>query len=266
MDWRWNWLWSIFWNAFIHAVLFQWTELQRDGENLKGWWRSLWSEIENRVNGVRSWAQGQISWLQGYAFGLYVQTVSLVYSTRDTIYGVVGSWVNDVRNWASGQLSWLQGYAFGLYLQVRAFAQSIVNAVYSWARPYIDNAIAWVRSIYEWVQPFRDLITNWLVGARAVIDWLWHYAWGQLQAFLSNPVGYVLGWLLTPITNLINWWQLHGSGLMDFVTNELPGLRNLLARGFAFLATFIDRPGQTILDLLTPIFLDWLEGLIADNW
>ena len=266
MDWRWDWLWSIFWNAFIHAITFNWTELGRDGGRLKDWWRSLWAEIENRIRGAKSW-------LMGYGFGLYVQAVN---------------WINDRIAWVRGQLSWLQGYAFGLYVQAvnwinarigwvhgravyltnlaRSFASSLVQQAKNVLYPYIDYWIRWVQARFEWIQPWRDLVTNWLVRAKGVIDWLWHTAWGGLQAFLNNPIGFVLGWLLDPIRNLINWWRTYGPGLMTFVANELADLRTLWDNGKRILKALVDNPESFIFDLLAPMFLDWLAGLIADSW
>jgi len=266
MDWRWDWLWSILWSAFIHLITGQWSALARDGDSFKSWWRSLWSEIEATVNRAKSW-------LSGYAFGLYVQAIN---------------WINDKIAWVTGRLSWLQGYAFGLYVQAvnwindrinwlrghaewlvnaaRAFAQWLANEVRAFARSYVDYWRTWLYNTFQWIQPLRDLIANWLTGARAVVDWLWHYAWGQLQAFLSNPIGFVLGWLLTPIVNLINWWQKYGSLLMTFVANELVDLYNLWNNGKLILAALVSDPQGFIFDLLAPKFLDWAAGVIADNW
>lgn len=266
MNWRWDWLWSILWNAFIHAITGQWLALSRDGDDLKNWWRSFWSEIENQISGVKSW-------LIGYAYGLYIS---------------ISNWLRGHIDWVSGRLSWLQGYAFGLYVRavnfvtgqinwLRGHAENLVNAVYAWAqpyiawaiawiRPYIDQAVSWVRGLYEWVQSYRSLITGWLVSARGVIDWLWHQAAGQLQAFLSDPIGYVLGWLLAPIRNLINWWQQYGPMLQTFVANELAEWYTLWTNGKAVLKALIDNPEGFIFDALAPKFIDWAAGVIEDNW
>ena len=266
MEWRWGWLWSILWNILVHAVTFNWTELGRDGDRFREWWRSLWSEIESRVNDLRSWAQGRISWLSGYAFGLYWQAISKIYDIRAAIESKVAGWVNSARSLAYSLRDQVRNLVWSLYWQARNFAQSIVNQVYAWTRPYVDNAINWLRGLYAWIQPYRDLITNWLVGARGAIDWLWHYAIGRLQAFLNDPIGFALGWLLTPIRNIVNFWQQYGPGLMTFVANELADLRTLWENGKRILKALVDNPEGFIFDLLAPMFLDWLEQLIADNW
>ena len=266
MDWRWSWFWSILWNIVIHATSFNWDAVARDLDDLSGWWRSLWSEIENRIRGAKSW-------LIGYAYGLYVQAVN---------------WINSQIDWAKGRLSWLQGYAFGLYLQAtsfinsqiswlrghaewlvgqaRSFASGLVSGVYAWARPYIDQAVSWVRLLYEWVQPYRDLISSWLVRARGAIDWLKDYALGRLQSFLSDPVGYVLGWLLTPVRNIVNWWQQYGPLLMNYVANELSEWLTIWTNGKRVFKALVDDPEQFIFDLLAPKFINWLTGVLADNW
>lgn len=266
MDWRWSWFWGIIWSLCIHLITLNWSELQRDGDNLKGWWQSLWDEIAGRIDGAKSW-------VQGYAFGLYVQALA---------------WINSQVDWVKGRLSWLQGYAFGLYVQAvnwindrinwirgfaeslywqaRGFAQAIVDGLRNWVIPWVQSWVNYIRSWYDWIQGYRSLITGWLMQARAVIDWLWHQAWGQLQAFLRDPIGYVLGWLLNPIRNFVNWWQRYGPLLMTFVANELAALYTLWTNGRRILEALVDDPEGFVLDLLAPMFIDWLAGLIADNW
>ena len=266
MEWRWGWLWSILWNVLVHAVTFNWSELSRDGDRFREWWRSLWSEIESRVSGLRDWARGRISWLTGYAAGLVyrlgLQAARWVADLRVSLTG----WINSIVSWVHGRINWLTGLAYNLSNQARNFAQGLINGVYAWARPYIDNAINWLRGLYAWIQPFQWLITQFLAGAQGAISWLWHTAWGTLQAFLANPIGFVLGWLVDPIRNLINWWQRYGPGLMTFVANELADLRTLWDNGKRILRALVDNPEGFIFDLLAPMFLDWLEQLIADNW
>ena len=266
MEWRWGWLWSILWNILVHAITFNWSELSRDGDRFREWWRSFWGDVSNRLTDLRNWAQGKISWLQGYAFGLYWQGVSLIYSTRDAIKSEIAGWVNSARSLAYSLRDQVQALAWSLYNQARNFAQGIVNRVYAWARPYIDSAVNWVRGLYQWIQPFKWLITQFLAGARSAISWLWHTAWGTLQAFLANPIGFVLGWLLNPLRNLINWWQRYGPLLMTFVANELSEWYTLWQNGKRILKALVNDPEGFILDLLAPRFLDWLAGLIADNW
>lgn len=266
MNWRWDWLWSILWNAFLHAVFFQWSALGQDGDRLKGWWRSFWGEVENRVASVRNWASGRISWLSGYALGLYYQALVIVYRIERAVRDTINWQINNLRAWANGRVSWLQGYAFGLYVQAINLVNSIRSAIENWARGYVDYWRGWLYDRFVWIQSFRDLIAGWLVRARAVIDWLWHYAWSRLQAFLNDPLGFALGWLLNPIRDAINWWQRYGPLLANFAANQLPDLLNLLSAGFSLLRRFVDRPGETILELIADAFVDWAAGVIADRW
>ena len=171
-----------------------------------------------------------------------------------------------LRAWVQGRISWLQGYAFGLFVQVGNRIAQAIAAVRRFFLDRVNWAIGFLRGLFGWIQHYRALITQWLVGARAVIDWLWHHAWGQLRAFLANPIAWVLGWLLSPITNLVNWWQRWGAGLMAFTVEDLPRLRNLLSRGFAFLSAFVDHPVDVILELLAPVVIEWAAGVLADNW
>lgn len=266
MGWRWDWFWSILWSAFVHLITLQWSALLRDGDNLKGWWRSLWDEIENRLDGLKGWAEGRISWLKGYAFGLFYRLGMDAARWVGDLRVSLTARINDIITSIYTTRDWLVDLAHRLKNEAIGWAQGAVDQVRAWAEHYTNAARDWLYNAFVWVQNFRDLLSNWLVGARAVIDWLWHHAWGQLQSFLANPLGYVLGWLLDPIRNFINWWSFWGGSLRDFVVQDLPGLRNLLARGLSFLLTFVDRPGETILNLLYPIFLSWVENLIADNW
>jgi hypothetical protein len=266
MEWRWSWFGTTVWNTLIHAVTLQWGALPGDIEELKNWWRSFWGDVSNRLTDLRNWAQGRISYLSGYAYGLFVRGVNLIYSVRNTVYNVVSGWVNTARSYAASLYNLARSLAWDLYSRARGFAQNLVNGVYAWVRPYIDNAVNWVRGLYQWIQPYRDLITDWLGRVRSAIDWLRYQAWGRLQRFLADPIGFVLGWLLDPIRNLINWWKRYGPLLMNFVANELAELYTLWANGKRILKALVNNPEGFILDLLAPMFLDWLAGLIADNW
>lgn len=266
MDWRWIWFWTIVWNAFIHAVTLNWIALQQDGEDLKTWWRSLWDEITNRLDRLRDWAEGRVNWLKGYAFGLFYQlgmdAARWVANLRVELTPII----NSVRTWAEGRINWLRQYAERLKNEAVQWARNSIDAAKATLYPYIDSVARGILDLFAWVDSYKWVITEWLQVSQASINWLRDWALGRLQSFLHDPIGYVLGWLLDPIVNLINWWAAWGHFLRDFVTQDLPALRNLLARGLGFLLTFVDRPGETILNLLYPIFLDWIEQVIVDNW
>lgn len=266
MDWRWSWFWSIIWSILINVITLDWSGLQQDGHNLKGWWQSLWSEIVNQINGAKSW-------IQGYAFGLYVQAINWinariadVRNTLSWLQGYAYGLYIQARNWIDDRINWLHGVAWGLYWQARGFAESIVNGLKYWVIPWVHAWINNIRSWYDWIQGYRWLIADWLIAARAAIEWLWHWAWGRLKAFLADPIGFVLGWLLNPIRNLINWWGQYGPLLMNFVANELGELWTFWENGKSTLKALIHDPEGFILDRLAPRFLDWAAGLIADNW
>ena len=266
MDWRWSWFWGIIWAICVHLITLNWAALQGDGSDLRSWWQSLWNEITGRIDGAKSW-------LTGYAYGLYVQAVN---------------WINGRIDWVTGRLSYLSGYAYGLYVKavnwindrinwIRNFAQDLYwqavnfatilrDGLRNWVIPWVHSWVNNIRSWYDWIQGYRWLVTDWLHRAQGIINWLWHEAAGHIQAFLRDPIGYVLGWLLDPIRNLINWWQRYGPLLMNFVANELADLWTLWENGKRILKALIDNPESFILDLLAPRFLDWLAGLIADNW
>ena len=266
MGWRWDWFWSILWSAFIHAVTFQWTALQQDGANLREWWRSLWDEIARRLDDLKGWAEGRISWLKGYGFGLFYQLSMDAARWVADLRTSLTRWINDIITWFNDTRNWLVDLAYRLKDEAIGWARGKADAVQTWARGYIDALIAWAVSVYQWLQPLRDLLSSWLPWVRGAIDWLKNYAWGHLQAFLANPLGYVLGWLLDPIVNLVNWWSAWGPGLRDFVVQDLPSLRNLLARGLSFLLNLVDHPMDVILEAIAPVFIDWLAHLIEENW
>jgi hypothetical protein len=266
LDWRWNWIGGLLWNLVVHAVSFQWGSLPGDIDAIKGWFSSFWGEIENRVNDAKNWARGQISWLSGYAFGLYIQAVDWI-----------NSQIASARAWASGQIGSLRSLAYSLYNTARSYAYSLytsaitlarntANAVQSHLQGVINFWVGWLRDRYEWILSYRWLVTDFLHGAQSVISWLWHTAWSNLQAFLADPKGFVLRELLGPVIDGINWWRKYGPLLANFAANQLPNLLNLLGVGFGLLMRFVDRPGQTILELIADRFIDWLAGLIADNW
>lgn len=266
MGWRWVLLFDILKTFIIHVATFQWDRLDADLFWFKNWWSSYWSEIENRLDNLKGWAEGRISYLKGYAFGLFYQLGMDAARWVGDLRVSLTNWVNDLITWIHGRVNWLTDLAYRLKNEAIDWARGKADAVQTWARGYVDALIAWAVSVYQWLQPLRDLLGAWLPWVRGAIDWLKDYAWGHLQAFLANPIGYVMGWLLDPIVNLVNWWSAWGGSLRDFVVQDLPGLRNLLARGLSFLLTFVDRPGETILNLLYPVFLNWVENLIADNW
>jgi hypothetical protein len=266
LDWRWNWIGSLLWNLVVHAVSFQWSSLGSDIDAIKGWFSSFWGAITGYADDIEDWARGRISWLSGYAFGLYVQALDWI-----------NSQIASVRGWVSGQFSNLWNTFWGKVSDLYSYAYSQYTAAVSWARSKVDWAIAylkdwatwwinWLRDRYEWILSYRWLVTDFLHGAQTVINWLWHTAWGNLQAFLADPKGWVLGTLLGPLIDGINWWRKYGPMLANFAVNQLPNLLNLLGVGFGLLMRFVDRPGQTILELIADRFIDWLAGLIADNW
>lgn len=266
MNWRWDWFWSILWNMFLHAVTFQWGELGSDGEDLKDWWRSLWDEITRIVDDVEDWARGQISYWSGYAYGLYVQAIDWVNSSIASVWSGITSSADAIYSWAQSWFDWLSSLAYSVRDEAIAIAQSLVNSVYDWAYPYIDSVKWWVYDQFAWIQSYYDLVVNWLQTVRGGLDWLYWNAIGEIQAFLGDPLNYVLGWLRSPLEYWIGQLQQWGSDIIGFVTEDLADLRNLLATGYSFLMTFIDRPTETILELLVPTFVDWLAGLIADSW
>jgi len=256
---------NILWNALIHAVTLQWTQLNQDLEAFKDWFQSLWDLILEKVNAVRSWAEGKVSWLQGYAFGLFYQLGMDAARWVANLRTDLTSWINSIITWVTATRDWLWNEAVRLMNEAIAWARAKADAVRVWAEGYTNAVRDWLYNTFVWIQGFRDLIANWLVAAKVVIDWLWHSAWNQLKAFLSNPIGYVLGWLLPPLQDFINWWALWGGAVRDFVTQDLPRLRNLLARGFAFLFNLVDHPQDVILGTITPIFLDWLGDRIRER-
>ena len=266
MEWRWGWLWSILWNILVHAVTFNWTELGRDGDRFREWWRSLWLEIENRINGLRSWAQGKISWLTGYVAGLVYQAALQAARTVADLRANLTAWINSIIAWMHGRISWMQGYAFGLYVQAISLINSIRSAIEAGIRAYIDGKVTWLLDKFGWVLPFKHLLPVWRDIILFVIHTLMQIAWQQVRDFLHNPIGFVLGPMFPRLMTVINFWSQYGSGLMTFVANELADLRTTWENGKIILRALVDDPERFIFDLLAPIFLDWLEQLIADNW
>jgi hypothetical protein len=266
VDWRWVWFWSLLWNAFVHAVTFNWSELSRDGDKLKEWWASLWGEISNQIGGVKNWAQDKVNYLAGYAYGLYIsvrnEAWSWVLDARDRVTAKA----TEIYNYIAGRVSYLISYAQSLYNQAVSYARTVYDSLYAWARPYIDTAVNAVRSLYTWVQPYRDLITSWLATAKGAIDWLRTQAINQLQAFLRDPLGYVLGLLFSPLRDWINFYNQFGTLLKTFVANELRDWSTTWANGKKVLKAFLDDPEKFVLDIVAPRLIDLLVDELTKRW
>jgi len=263
---RWNDFWSILWNILLAAVSLNWSGVQQGGADLVAWWDSLWSVILARFQAVWDGVTNLSDYISevlssvwdgmNYRFSvLWDDLMALI----DSVWAGLWDNVLAIRDY-------LEGLIGAVYTYITDLLQIWLEAAIAAVTPFIQAAIAWVTDTFGWILDLQSLITGWLVAAKAVIDWLWNVAWTQLQAFLADPLGFVLGLLIDDIRNLLNWWIAWGEPLRNFVSEDLPALRNLLALGLTFLQTFVNDPLQTILDLIYPVFLDWLEDLIADNW
>lgn len=266
MDWKWYGLFTILWNMLVYAVTFQWDRLRQEQETFRNWWADLWDRISSTATSIAtSVRDAWRTWISDIANDAW-NAWNQAWAAWQKIGSTLQEYAYDIGHYIAVQINNTRNHAIGLVNGAITLTYTVRDTIYSVLYPYIDSWIAWVTDRFEWVTPYYDLIVNWLTGARAVIDWLWYQAWAQLQAFLSDSVGWVLGWLLTPITNIVNWWATWGDRLHGFVSEDLVRLRNLLARGFQFLDNFVDNPLDEILNLLAPVVIDWLEDQIAERW
>lgn len=266
MSYYWDWFWSIIWNMLVHAVTLQWSDLDGDKDDLVDWWNTLWSVIVDTATGIatnireawRDWIQG----ISDYAYSLYLYAYD--------IYNKLGAalWASalSVADWVVERVQGAINYAFDLYNAAIAFADEVGDLLETWVVNYVGYWIGWVVGQFNWIQPYYDLIANWLTGVTDVIDWLRNVAWSTLQAFLNDPIGFVLGWWLDSIIEVASWWIENGWNLANFIANELDAWRDLFARGLSFLSMFVDDPLETILTLLAPVVLDWLEERVVERW
>jgi len=266
----WGTLWWYFseyvWEILIDFVTLDWGEIRHWLNRIIGWWAGLWDRIETVIDNADNWLQGQISSIQNLIWQGDYLVWELIERSVSFLSRTVDGLIENAVQWLSDQLALLQPWVQGLIDAATAWLQDIVDTATAWLLAQIDQAIGWVLDGLAWIGYYKDLITVWLVGAKDFIDWLWTTASGPLIALLSDPMGFVLGLLATSLVDFLNWWSTFGPGLMDFVATDLPALRNLLVVGLEFLLTLVDRPVETILELLAATFLSWLEQLIADNW
>lgn len=266
----WDLLWWYFseyvWEILLSFVTLAWGEIRGWLDRIIGWWATLWNNIETVIDNADNWLQEQISSIKYLIWVGDYLAWELIERSVNTLRAIVDGLVENATQWLSEQVdaatAWFQALVDGAI----AFAQDLVDTATAWLLEQIDQAIAWVLDGLAWIEFYEDLITVWLTDVKDFIDWLWITASSQLIAFLADPMGFVLGLLATSLVDLLNWWATFGGGLMDFVVSDLPALRNLLVVGLEFLLTLVDRPAETILELLTATFLGWLEQLIADNW
>jgi len=262
----WEQLWDLFRQAFILVINLQWGAIAGMVDRFADWWDELWRLIEVRLQGL--W--GSITQLGDH----FAAEISRMWQF---VYGHVGDVVSPILDeiasiWA--QLTQITATITDLVIttvqdwlaQAGEFLQTIVDAVMPLIMPLIDAVQLWVQDTFGWLAGLELIIAQWLPSVIGVIDWLKDVAWPALVAFLSDPLGYVLGALFAPISNVLNWWETWGQSLDYFVTEQLPDLGGLLGLGLTFLAEFVERPAEVILDRLEDVFLGWLERLIADNW
>ncbi len=266
----WGTVWWYFaeyiWEILLAFVTLQWGIIRDWLDAIIGWWEWVWDRIYTIIKDGDDWLRGQIHaiwgklWVGDYlVWELIEQSIAYIWEAIDGLVENAVQWLSDQLAIA---LAWFQDLIDGAI----AFAQGLVDTATAWLLLQIEQAIGWVLDGLAWIEYYKDLIAVWLVDVKDFIDWLWNVANEHLVAFLADPMGYVLGLLAIPLIDLINWWAAWGAGLMDFVATDLPELRNLLVVGLEFLLTLVDRPVDTILELLTDAFLGWLEQLIADNW
>lgn len=266
MSHYWDWLWTALWNLALYIVTLQWTNIQSTLDYIRNWFSWLWDEIVDLVDDVRSFATDWINYALNYAWSVYGWATAYADDIRESIVAWVYEWV-----------AYLEGVANNVYAVCIAYAYDTVMWAYNTLYGYFEDTWSWVYEVTDyyyhliwdriaWVTDYYDLIAGWLVYARDALNWLWQEAIHALQAFIADPIGFVLGTFYHPIIDTINAWATYGAALVDFAINDLPDIRSLLATGFSFLMNFIDRPVETVLELLVPTFVDWLAGLIADSW
>lgn len=262
----WWWFSEVIWEILVDFVTLNWGAIRDRLDQVIVWWTDLWDELWRRIDNITNWLTNQVNGIQNMIWVGDYLVWELIQRSVNTLRGIVDGLVENATQWLSEQVdaatAWFQGLVDGAI----AFAQDLVDTATAWLLAQIDQAIGWVLDGLAWIEYYKDLITVWLAGVKDFIDWLWLTASSQLIAFLADPMGFVLGLLATSLVDFINWWTAWGASLMDFVVTDLPALRNLLVVGLEFLLTLVDRPVDTILDLLRDAFLDWLENLIAENW
>lgn len=265
---------SSFWIALLdiiksvisHVITLNLIGLNQDLGDFLDWWDWLWDLILYRVDAV---------WTGLTSLGDFVTEALHGVGIRITNLGQeVYAWaVEQIQ--AAWDLLWAEivgvyDYAVAAIAKLKAWVEDlfrdILDAAIAVVTPLIDAAKAWVSDTFGWILDSYTLFTEWLAGVKDAVTWLATYAWTSLQSFLSDPLGFVLGLLGATVINMVNWWLEFAEPLSNFLTLDLPDLQELMAQGLTFLQTLVSAPLQTILDLLYPIFLDWFEQLIADNW
>lgn len=258
--------WDLIYSALVNAVSLNWSALVQIGQDIQNWWENLWMTWYGLIESARN----EIEALRLYLLSVIWDWYGMAIDGITALETWVGEQLQAVIDWVSAELANLGAYVEPYVAAVKTWVgeqlTSWIDAAWAFIEPYVAAVKTWAQDTFGWILDSYTLLTEWLATVRDAITWLATYAWNSLTAFLADPWGFVLGALGGIIIDTVNWWLEWANPLTDFLTQDLPPIRNLIAQGLTLLQDFVNDPLQTILDLLYPVFLDWLENLIAENW
>lgn len=266
MDWRWSTFWDLMWNILVHISVLDWIALAEDGVALITWWASFWENLATRFDDIREWVKGRVTYLEDYAYDLYLQAMEIIDLNKLLMEDRIASISHTFASNMSILWSLLPDWVEQLYIDTQTLFQGFLDSALGFIMPHIMELRHWVYNLFSWINDHITIITEWLPSIREVVDWLFFPAYDKLNSFLTDPYGFVVGELGVTLSDVTTLWGAWAEPIKDFIVQDLPPLRNLLATGFLFLQTLVNDPLDTILTLLTPVFLDWLENLLAENW
>lgn len=152
---------------------------------------------------------------------------------------------------------------------VLGYATDVWNWVDSlWSdtiQPTLNGLIHSLDSVWAWVDYIVAWYLNWIDTVRYYVDFYvsLHI---NLTAFLADPLGWVLGQQL----NIFRWWfallASYGEALHHFLTVDMTDVINFWSAWRVRLWDFFENPVDWILNRLAPAVVDWLAGVLADEW
>lgn len=257
---------DIMYNLIVCAVYFNWNCFNNQLDRLRGWWEGMIDDIYNAINHavdvLGDWVESWINYLKAWVDWLYEQVNSLwdsvVYYYNQAV-NYAYEIVNDVYAWSTGAFDAVYHYAYDQAAGVLDWAIGAINAVYYYAYDIVVD-------VYEYMSAYIDPYLVWLDDVSYFINWLADQAWYALQQFLAHPVDFVLGLFADSLRFWLPFLNDAGEALVAFVTEVMVDVYNLWQSHGDTLWDFLTDPLIWLFDLMSGTVLDWLAGLLADNW
>ncbi|GAI80075.1 unnamed protein product, partial [marine sediment metagenome] len=200
---------------------------------------SIWEYVVNVVSWLLAHSGGVIWWIKYYAREV---ADTVVGSAISHAYSVVKKWIDarywNVRNWATPLINNVKALAFPAW----SWVQTAYGTVSAWIKVKIDPIWAaigdWVHDLYlsivEWSVKTYNKVVVW---ATPTIDWI------------KDQVKVVQEWVADVFVPVEEQIEL-------FSTDTKEKFTALFDDGWVNISGFLFDPLNTILAMITPIFID----------